>query len=457
MTKDDIDEHDRIPVKIPLIDQPAGIIKSWHLMRQNVLNIVPAAATTEKTLSGRTGKRWHMIMDPSCIQRMLIERLQDYPKSTVTKNLLRPAIGESLFIAEGAEWRWQRRTSAPAFSHRSVTGLGPVMIRAAENCATRIAQAGPRAINMLDEMIATTFDVIADVTFSGDGSFHKDTVHDAIDSYVSDAGHVSLLDVLGAPDWIPRPGRMASSDTMEAMRRDADAAIERRAAQRKDTGSPDLLDLLLDGQDPQNGRRMSTSELRDNLLTFIVARHENTALTLAWSFYLCAFDPQVQERARQQAQTVLGRRAATAEDLPQLTFIRQIVGEALRLYPPAGMVSRTARAYDRLGDAEIRPGDTVMIPIYALGRHKRFWERPDHFDPARFTDRKSIPRFAYLPFGDGPRICIGASFAVQEAVIILATLLARFRFQAVPGRAPQPVMILTLRPEGGVWLTAKAC
>ena len=198
MTKDDIDEHDRIPAKIPLIDQPAGIIKSWHLMRQNVLNIVPAAATTEKTLSGRTGKRWHMIMDPSCIQRMLIERLQDYPKSTVTKNLLRPAIGESLFIAEGAEWRWQRRTSAPAFSHRSVTGLGPVMTRAAENCATRIAQAGPRAINMLDEMIATTFDVIADVTFSGDGSFHKDTVHDAIDSYVSDAGRVSLLDVLGA-------------------------------------------------------------------------------------------------------------------------------------------------------------------------------------------------------------------------------------------------------------------
>ena len=241
------------------------------------------------------------------------------------------------------------------------------------------------------------------------------------------------------------------------MRRDADAAIERRAAQRKDTGSPDLLDLLLEGQDPQNGRRMSTSELRDNLLTFIVAGHETTALTLAWSFYLCAFDPQVQERARQQAQTVLGRRAATAEDLPQLTLIRQIVDEALRLYPPAGMVSRTARAYDKLGDAEIRPGDTVMIPIYALGRHKRFWERPDHFDPARFTDRKSIPRFAYLPFGDGPRICIGASFAVQEAVIILATLLARFRFQAVPGRAPQPVMILTLRPEGGVWLTAEAC
>jgi len=132
------------------------------------------------------------------------------------------------------------------------------------------------------------------------------------------------------------------------------------------------------------------------------------------------------------------------------------VDEALRLYPPAAMVSRTAMAQDRLCGAEIRPGDTVIIPIYALHRSKLLWQDPDSFCPARFADRKAIPRYSYLPFGDGPRICIGASFALQEAVIILATLLSRFRFTPVRGRDPSPVQILTLRPEGGVWLEAQA-
>jgi cytochrome P450 len=197
---------------------------------------------------------------------------------------------------------------------------------------------------------------------------------------------------------------------------------------------------------------MSTSELRDNLLTFIVAGHETTALTLSWSLYLCAFDQAVQEAARAEAQGVLGGRAATAADVPALPLIRRIVDEALRLYPPAAFLARTAREADLLMGREVRPGDTVILPIYALHRHHALWPDPDRFDPSRFADPRAIDRFAYLPFGDGPRVCIGASFALQEAVIILATLLARFRFTRVPGRDPKPVMILTLRPEGGVWL-----
>jgi cytochrome P450 len=191
------------------------------------------------------------------------------------------------------------------------------------------------------------------------------------------------------------------------------------------------------------------------LLTFIVAGHETTALTLSWSLYLMGFDQGAQEKARAEAQSVLQGRAATGDDVEHLPFIRQIIDEALRLYPPAGMLSRTAQKNDTLGGREVRPGDTVMIPIYALGRHEQLWDDPDAFKPERFADRKSIDRYAYLPFGDGPRICIGASFALQEAVIILATLLSRFKFTAVAGKDPEPVMILTLRPEGGVWLTAE--
>ena len=440
---------------MPLAREELGVLRSFSLMRENILNIIPEIATRQPVVSGRTARRWHMIMHPPSIRRMLLDRVEDYPKTVVTKNLLRPAVGDSLFIAEGSHWRWQRRLAAPAFSHRNVRNLAPVMTAAAARSAERIGHAGRRAVNLLDEMITATFDVISEVTFSDDGSFDRADIHRAIEDYVADAGRVSLLDVLGAPDWLPRPARLLSAQSMAEMRRNADAAIEARAA-RGPGPVPDLLDLLLDGVDPKTKRRLNVSELRDNLLTFIVAGHETTALSLAWSFYLCAFDQEVQERARKEAQSVLQGRAATGEDIDQLPFIRQIIEEALRLYPPAGVVSRTARKADDLNGAEIRPGDTVMIPIYALGRHKLLWDDPDCFVPERFADRKSIDRYAYLPFGDGPRICIGASFALQEAVIILATLLSRFRFTPVAGRDPKPVMILTLRPENGVWLMAQA-
>jgi len=436
--------HAETPVKVPLVTEPMGILDSLGAARRNVLSIIPELATRQPMVSGRTGKRWHMVMDPGAIREMLLERVDTYPKSLVTKNLLKPAIGESIFIAEGAHWRWQRRTVAPVFSHRNVMNLAPIMTAAAERSAERVAQAGPRAIDMAADMVRTTFDVIADVTFSGDGMFDADAVHRGIDAYISEAGKISLLDVLGAPDWVPRPGRLIfSRNAVGDMRRIADEAIEARR-QRGPDGVPDLLDLLMEGEDPKTKRQMNTAELRDNLLTFIVAGHETTALTLGWSLYLCAFDQDVQDRARTELRAVCGEGPVTGEHV-----------EALRLYPPAGMVSRTAMANDTLCGREIRKGDTVILPIYALHRHHMLWEDPDAFRPDRFADRKSVERYAYLPFGDGPRICIGASFALQEAVIILGTLLNRFRFTPVAGRNPDPVMILTLRPEGGVWLEAE--
>ena len=444
------------PVSVPLVTEPMGVWASLRAARQNVLSIIPEIAIRQPMVSGRTGKRWHMVMDPEAIRAMLLERLENYPKSLVTKNLLRPAIGDSLFIAEGAHWRWQRRAAAPVFSHRNVMNLAPIMSAAAERSAQRVAAAGPRAVDMAEDMVRTTFDVIADVTFSGDDAFDADAVHRSIDAYIAEAGKISLFDLLGFPDWVPRPGRMFTGQAVNQMKRVADEAVETRRARGGQGGIPDLLDLLLDGEDPETKRRMNTAELRDNLLTFIVAGHETTALTLAWSLYLCAFDQEVQDRARTEAQSVLQGRAATGEDVARLPFIRMIADEALRLYPPAGMISRTAQADDTLCGREVRRGDTVIIPIYALHRNALLWGDPDAFRPERFADRKAIPRYAYLPFGDGPRICIGASFALQEAVIVLATLLSRFRFRPVPGRDPEPVMILTLRPEGGVWLEAEA-
>lgn len=439
------------PVRVPLHTRPLGIWGSLQAGRRNVLELIPQIATEVPILSGKTGKRWHMVMDPGALRHILRDGVADYPKSEVTKLILGPAIGDSLFVAEGAHWQWQRRAAAPVFTHRNVSALAPVMTAAAERSVSRIAHGVGRAVDVYAEMVTATFEVISDVTFSDGTGFDRDSVHGAIETYIGQTAKVSLLDILGAPPWVPRPHRMFGSAGMRAMKQVADAAIDqRRRAGPKPV--PDLLDLLLAGEDPATKRQMTTAELRDNLLTFIVAGHETTALTLAWALYLCAFDPDVQQAARAEAQTVLGDRAATAPDLPALPLTRRIVDEALRLYPPAAFLSRTAMAADTLVGREIRPGDTVILPIYALHRHHLLWPDPDAFDPSRFTYPKAVDRFAYLPFGDGPRICVGASFALQEAVIILATLLARYRFKRIPGKDPKPVMILTLRPQGGVWL-----
>lgn len=443
---------DIVPVAARLPTAQMGILDSYNAARRNILEIIPLRALHQPVISGQTGpQRWHMVMDPPAIRRVLLERLDDYPKSEAIKSILRPAIGESLFVAEGDHWRWQRRAAAPAFSPRNVAALTPVMTRAAEAAADRIGAQVGRAVNCLDQMVAATFDVISDVTFSDPGVVDRAAVSHALETYVDQAARVSVLDVLGFPGWIPRPGRAQAARDLNGMQDATDTAIEQRKRTKR-AEDTDLLDLLLSAEDPETGRRMATAELRENLLTFIVAGHETTALTLAWALYLCAFDPAVQDRARAEAQAVLGDRAATAEDVAALPFIRQIIEETLRLYPAGGFLSRTAQAEDRLSVAVIRPGDTVMIPVYGLHRHRKLWEAPDAFVPDRWADRSAVDRYQYLPFGDGPRICIGAQFAMQEAIVILATLLARFRFKAVRGRDPKPVMILTLRPEGGVWL-----
>lgn len=397
--------------------------------------------------------RWHMITEPHAVRRVLQTRIEDYPKSEVTRSVLRPAIGESMLIAEGEDWRRQRRMAAPAFQPRHVRGLAPIMGRAAETAACRISKANGRAVDMLAEMMGAAFDVIADATFSGDPGMDRGAVHRAIEAYGAAAGKLSFLDVLGAPDWVPRPARMRTGPEMGTMKALADEALDLRASRGKGTTN-DLLDLLLEAEGP-DGAGLSREDIRDNLLAFIVAGHETTALTLAWAFYLLGFDTGWQDRARAEAVAVLGDRTATAKDTDKMPIIRAILDETLRLYPPAGFLSRTAREPDQILGTDIYVGDTVTVPVYAIHRHQKLWTAPDAFRPGRWLDHPQPDRYTYLPFGDGPRICIGARFALQEAMIILSTLLARYRFAAVPGRSPKPTLIITLRPEGGVWMTVE--
>ncbi len=437
------------PVKVPLVTRPLGILETLRTARRNLLEIIPDLCTKQPIVSGKTAfVRWHMVMDPKALKRILKDNLDNYPKSDITKNLLRPAIGDSLFIAEGAHWRWQRRAAAPVFSHRNIAALAPIMSASAEAVCTRLQDTNGQA-DMFDEMVQATFDVISSVTFSGSGAMKSDAVHQSINNFIDQSARVSLFDIIGVPTWVPRLSRLFGGNPVADMKAVADSAI----ARRRESGAkevPDLLDLLLEGMDPETKKQMNNAELRDNLLTFIVAGHETTALTLAWALYLCAFDADVQDQLRAEAQSVLQGRVATADDIGKLPYTEQVIKETLRLYPPASFISRTAQAPDELGGREVRRKDTVMVPIYALHRNEQLWEDPDSFHPERFGDGAKYDRFAYLPFGDGPRVCIGAHFAMVEAQIILATLISRFRFERIAGQDPTPIMVLTLRPEGGV-------
>ena len=442
------------PVKVTPAARPLTIPEVVRKARRNVLEIVPALAYRQPMLSGVTVKRWHMVQDPKALERILKDKVDAYPKSPVTKRLLRPAIGESLFIAEGSHWRWQRRAAAPVFAWRHLTALAPLMTQAAERSAARIGEdmAKRGVTEAYEQMIAATFDVICDVALSGRETLDRDAVSRSITRYIETVGKVSALDVIGVPTWVPRPATMFRRSSTDDMRRMMDGVIAER--QGRDSRG-DLLDLMRFAEDDETGRKMTATELRDNMLAFIVAGHETTALALAWSIYLLSLDQKTQDDARDEARAATGGGPAEADHLGKLDLTGRVLEEALRLYPPAAFLARIALEEDRLCGRPIAVNDILMLPIYALHRHHMWWDDPDAFDPDRFLPEavKARPRYQYLPFGAGPRICIGMGFALMEAKLILATLLTRYRF-TLSGAPPEPAINLTLRPRGGVNVAA---
>ena len=439
------------PATVSAPPKPLGFWGSYRAARRNVLEVIPEPAYREPVVSGGRRAGWIMVMDPPWLEHVLRIREINYPRSAATIRILKPREGDSLFTADRATWRWQRRAMAPIFQSRNLLSLAPAMTAAAEAAAARIgAAAACGTVDVYPEMVAATCDVICDAALSSREVLVRDDITAAVTSYINNIVRVSLLDVLGAPRWVPRLGRLRAARAPD-LGRLVDSAIETR--QRVGPSEPpDLLDALIAARDPETGRAMDAIEIRNNLLAFVMAGHETTALALTWSLYLLAFDQQVQVRARTVAQDVLGDRSATAGDLERLIYIRQVIEEALRLYPPAALLRRRAAEQDSIADRAVQPGTLVMLPIYAIHRHALIWDRPNAFDPDRFASEatRSRHRFSYMPFGAGARACIGASFAMMEAQILLTSLLARFSFRLPSGFKPRPQMWLTLRPAGGM-------
>ena len=275
-----------------------------------------------------------------------------------------------------------------------------------------------------------------------------------MNAYFGSIGRIDAFDLLGVPSFVPRFGRGRLLKTMAYFENVIDEIIDVRRRRLEAAGecdaAEDLLTLLLRALDPSTGRPMSLAEVRSNILTFLSAGHETTANTLAWSAFLLSQSPEWYAKVRHEAD----RELAGEKDglMDRLTITRAVVEEALRLYPPIAALSRMSEQGDTLGGVDVKPRSLIVIAPYVLHRHTSLWDRPDVFDPSRFLPeaKAKIPRFAYLPFGAGPRTCIGSSFALQEATIVLATLVKQFDMQLLPDARVWPIQKITLRPAHGL-------
>ena len=388
-----------------------------------------------------------VISDPAAIRHVLVENAANYRKDDLQRRVLAPGLGNGLLTAEGDEWRAQRRALAPLFNPRTVVGFATPMREAADRLVRRLRRRGEgRTVDIGLEMTRVTLDVLERTIFTHGLSRDPDALSGAITRYFEAIGPIDPLDVFGMPDWLPRIGRIRARPALRFFEAMVDELIAARRAllARGEPAPRDLMTLLLEAVDPETGRGLTDIEVKANLVTFIGAGHETTANALSWAVYLVSQAADVQEKIEREVDA-----AGEGEELP---FTRAVVEEAMRLYPPVPFLSRAAIEEDRVAGLRIPRGSLVMIAPYVLHRHRRLWSEPNAFDPDRFMAerRGTIDRYAYLPFGAGPRVCIGAAFSLQEAVIILAAIVRAVRLDLEPGHVVTPVHRVTLRPSGGL-------
>lgn len=397
-----------------------------------------------------------MIHDPEGVRRVLVDNVANYPKEEMSNRFFTAMFGEGLLSAEPAKWRRHRKIMAPSFDPRSVASYTPAMAAAAQAFHDRWAglagDADEADIDMAEEMKALALRIICETMFSSDAGELVGLAGPAL-GLTKDALNFGLLDLL------PLIGPMRLKAKQAALHEEfsgMDGAIYRmiEARERNLAEAPkDLLTRLVAAKDPEDGAGLSAQEVRDEVITIFEAGHETTAVAMTFTWYLLSQHPQIEARLHAELDEVLAGRPASATDVQNLPYTRQVLEEAMRLYPPAPAITgRRAIASDEICGEKVSAGERILISTWVLHRHRALWDAPETFDPDRFSPPRSEgrPRFAYMPFGGGPRICIGAQLAMTEAILILANLARSFRPRL---KTPQEVKLgarITLSPEGGL-------
>jgi cytochrome P450 len=398
-----------------------------------------------------------IVNDPGLIRHVLVDNAANYKMGVIRQLILRPILRDGLLTAEGEVWRRSRKAMAPVFTPRHIHGFAATMLARTEAYAIHYEEAarGNRVRDIARDMTELTFDILSQTLFSGEivtqsGDFASD-----VENLLHTMGRVDPVDLIKAWPWVPRLTRIRGAKVMKLFRGIVEDTIAKRK-QMMEGGGPvpdDFLTLLL-RQEREDG--LTRDEINDNIITFIGAGHETTARALGWAIYCLAnSEPDLRDVEDEIDAFFAATTPAPHLWLDRLPKTRAAFEEAMRLYPPAPSINRAAINDDRYQDLEIKAGTTILMMPWTLHRHRGLWDKPAAFIPSRFwpENRDKIDRFQYLPFGVGPRICIGATFALQEAVIALAVLLHRFRFQCTPECKPWPVQKLTTQPQGGLPMT----
>lgn len=434
----------------------ADRVSLWRYMRlfrQDILSAQPARLYRAWMAEFRTPFfRSYLINQPALIDEVLKARPMDFPKSNRVGEGLRPLLGASVFLTNGAEWQRQRRIIDPAFEGGRLRDTFPAIWAAGEAAVARISP-GLREVEA--DMSHAAADVIFRTLFTlpiedeiATEVFHQFRAYQRTQPILNAAAFLPL------PKWIPRGHRAEARATARAIRALITRLTQARMEQIKAGTAPDdLATKIMTTADPETGARFSTQEMVDQVAIFFLAGHETSASALGWALYLLARDPAWQDRLAEESEAVLADSPDFAV-MGKLRLARDIFREALHLYPPVPMMVRETTCPERFRDRDLAKGSQIVISPWHLHRHERLWNNPDGFDPARWaTDNgKTCLREAFIPFSTGPRVCTGAGFAMVEGPLLLAMLVRAFRFETVPDQVPVPVAYLTVRAKDGIWL-----
>jgi cytochrome P450 len=435
-----------VPPSPPRASETMTALGRMKVMRESVIATWGQRAYEEDIIRGRFFGRGSFILNtPDAIRHVLVDNYENYTRTPAGIRVLRPILGEGLLIAEGRAWKHQRRTLAPAFTPRAVTTLIPHMLAATDDTIAKLRAAGNAPADLREAMQRMTLEIAGRTMFSFGMDRHGAALRDFVMEYGSRLARPHFLDLLLPLSW-PSPQDFSRARFRKRWTAFVGMLMAERRAAGKNEGAPpnDLFDLMGAARDPETGQAFSDEQLGDQVATMILAGHETTATALFWALYLLALDPATQDEvaAEVQAAAVDG-----AVDLDRLKFTRAVVDETMRLYPPAFLIARAAAGPDTIAGMPVKRNDVILIAPWLLHRHEKLWRDPNAFNPSRFMTGTPPDRFAYLPFGVGARVCVGAHFALVEATLALAKMVGAFRISLLDKAPVTPVGVVTTQPD----------